>query len=99
MRGCLPPASREVALPAIVAILLGVFWLGVLVTVGFTAWRLLANLKSLLSSVSELNRRLTPALEDLADRSQETAELAARLQERQAARQRGPGGARRGPRR
>ncbi len=75
----------EAALSAIVAILLGVFWLGVLVTVGFTAWRLLANLKSLAASVAELSRQLTPALEELSDASQQTAELAARLQERQAA--------------
>jgi hypothetical protein len=84
--GCLPARFRsapEVVLSTIVAILLGVFWLGVLVTVGFTAWRLLANLKSLLRSVTELNERLTPTLEDLADKGQEAAELAARLQERQ----------------
>src|SRR6266536_934503 len=75
--------SREVALPAIVAILLGVFWLGVLVTVGFTAWRLLANLKSLAASVADLSQRITPGLEELSDASQEMAELTERLQERQ----------------
>lgn len=66
---------------------MGVFWLGVLVTVGFTAWRLLANLKALLRSLTELSERLAPTLEDLAAKSQETAELSARLQQRQAARQ------------
>lgn len=59
------------------------FWLGVLVTVAFTAWRMLANLKSLLRSVSELNERLTPTLNELADKGQEAADLAARLQKRQ----------------
>jgi hypothetical protein len=63
-----------------------VFWLGVLVTVGFTAWRLVANLKSLLRSVSDLNERLTPTLEDLADKGQEVADLAERLQRHQLAR-------------
>jgi hypothetical protein len=77
----------EVALPLVVAILLGVFWLGVLVTVGFTAWRMLANLKALLRSLTELSERLTPTLEDLATKAQETAELSERLQQRQAARQ------------
>jgi hypothetical protein len=77
---------EEVVLPTIVAILLGVFWLGVLVTVGFTLWRLLANLKSLVHSVRELSERLAPAAEDLADKGQEAADLAARLQQRQLAR-------------
>jgi hypothetical protein len=63
-----------------------VFWLGVLVTVGFTAWRLLANLRSLVRSVTELNERLAPTLEELADKGQQAADLAARLQERQVAR-------------
>jgi hypothetical protein len=70
-----------------------VFWLGVLVTVGFTLWRLLANLRSLMRSVSELSERLAPAAEDLADKGQEAADLAARLQQRQLAR--GQGGDRR----
>jgi hypothetical protein len=86
--------APEVVLPTIVAILLGVFWLGVLVTVGFTAWRLLANLKSLLRSVAELNERLAPTLEELADKGQEAAELTARLQERQVGRK-GPAARRR----
>jgi hypothetical protein len=76
-------SAPEVDLLTIVAILLGVFWLGVLITVGFTAWRLLANLKALLRSVSELSERLAPTLEELADKGQEAAELAARLQKRQ----------------
>jgi hypothetical protein len=79
--------SPEVALYLVVAILLGVFWLGVLITVGFTAWRLLANLKALLRSLNELSERLTPTLNELAAKAQETAELGERLQRRQAARQ------------
>ena len=84
--------ALEVDLPAIVAIALGVFWLGVLITVGWTVWRLLANLKSLLASMNEMSQRLAPTLEELATRSQETAELTARLQQRQALRKRGVGG-------
>jgi ABC-type transporter Mla subunit MlaD len=61
-----------------------VFWLAVLVTVGFTIWRLLANLKALLASVQALGERLTPALEDLAAAGEEAAERAARLQARRA---------------
>lgn len=81
-------AALEVALPAIVAIALGVFWLGVLITVGWTIWRLLANLKSLLASMNEMQQRLAPTLEELAAKSQETAELSAHLQQRQALRRR-----------
>lgn len=69
------------------------FWLGVLVTVGFTAWRLLANLKALLRSLTDLSERLAPTLRELEARSQETAELSERLQQRQAARQAGGQGA------
>ena len=58
MRDLSARGSPEVALPLVVAILLGVFWLGVLVTVAFTAWRLLANLKALLRSLNELSERL-----------------------------------------
>jgi uncharacterized protein YjiS (DUF1127 family) len=54
----------------------------VLCTVGLTVWRLLANLRSLARSVAELNERLTPALEDLAAKSQQAAERAARLSAR-----------------
>jgi uncharacterized protein involved in exopolysaccharide biosynthesis len=61
---------------------LGLFWLGVLVTVAFTVWRLLGNLKSLNASVAELNRRLTPTLEELAAKGEQAAELSARLEER-----------------
>jgi len=79
-----PPRTHrpEVPLPLWLAILLGVFWLAVLVTVAFTVWRLLANLKALLASVQALGERLTPVLEELADASEQTAEHAARLQER-----------------
>jgi hypothetical protein len=62
----------------------------VLVTVGFTAWRLLANLKALMRSLTELSERLAPTLQDLEARTQETAELGERLQRRQAARQATP---------
>ncbi len=55
-----------------------------LVTVGFTAWRLLANLKALMRSLTELSERLAPTLQDLEARAQETAELGDRLQRRQA---------------
>jgi hypothetical protein len=37
----------------------------VLVTVAFTVWRMVANLKTLASSVQALSERLTPALEEL----------------------------------
>jgi hypothetical protein len=74
-----------------------VFWLGVLVTVAFTAWRLLANLKSLLRSVSELNERLTPTLEELSERGQQAADLAERLQRHQLGAKGGAGGKRRRP--
>jgi hypothetical protein len=87
MRDLSAAGFPEVALPLVVAILLGVFWLGVLVTVGFTAWRLLANLKALAGSLRELSERLAPTLEELEATSRQTAELGERLQRRQAARQ------------
>jgi regulator of replication initiation timing len=76
----------------------------VLVTVAFTVWRLLANLKALLRSLSDLSERLAPTLRELETRSQETAELGERLQRRQAAvqaaaRQRQGAARRRGARR
>ena len=72
-----------------------------LVTVAFTAWRLLANLKALMRSLTELSERLAPTLHDLEASTQETAELGERLQRRQAAWQASArqAGARRGPRR
>jgi hypothetical protein len=79
----------EVHLPTWLAILLGLFWLGVLVTLAFTVWRLLGNLKALSASVAELNRRLAPTLEELAAQSEQAAELSARLEARS---QRAPGG-------
>jgi hypothetical protein len=69
-------------LPAYLAILLGLFWLGVLVTLAFTVWRLVGNLKSLNESVVRLSQRLTPTLEELAAKSEEVAERAERLQAR-----------------
>jgi hypothetical protein len=59
-----------------------VFWLAVLITVAFTVWRMVANLKALAASVQQLGERLTPALDQLSTASQETAEHAARLSER-----------------
>ncbi len=58
------------------------FWLAVLVTVAFTVWRMLANLKALAASVQALGERLTPVLDELSAASAETAEHAARLSER-----------------
>jgi hypothetical protein len=69
-------------MPTWLAILLGVYWLAVVAVVAFTALRLVANLKALGRSLTRLNEQLTPALESLAERSQEAAELAARLAER-----------------
>ena len=60
------------------------FWLAVLVTVAFTAWRMVANLKALAASMQTLGERLTPVLDQLNAASQETAEHAARLSERSA---------------
>jgi hypothetical protein len=82
--GGAPPTDPEVSLPLWLTILLGVFWLAVLVTVAFTVWRMVANLKALMASVQALGERLTPVLEELASASQETAEHAARLSERAA---------------
>jgi cell division protein FtsB len=56
----------------------------VLVTVGFTAWRMVGNLKALAASVQTLSERLTPELDKLAQASEETADHAARLSERSA---------------
>jgi hypothetical protein len=59
-----------------------VFWLAVLVVVGFTVWRMVANLKALAAAVQSLSERLTPELDRLAQASEQTAEHAARLSER-----------------
>ena len=58
------------------------FWLAVLVTVAFTVWRMVANLKALAASVQALSERLTPALDELSAASQEAADHAAGLSER-----------------
>lgn len=55
-----------------------------LVTVGFTAWRMVGNLKALAASVQALSERLTPELDKLAEASEQTADHAARLSERSA---------------
>lgn len=60
------------------------FWLAVLVTVGFTAWRMVGNLKALAASLQVLSERLTPELDKLNEASLETADRAARLAERSA---------------
>lgn len=84
-RACWPwSLLLEVALPTWLAILLGVFWLGVLCTVAFTALRLWGNLKALLGSLKRLSERLNPALEELSARARDTTEVAARLQASQA---------------
>jgi hypothetical protein len=54
----------------------------VLVTLAFTLWRLLGSLKALSASVADLNRRLTPTLEELSAQSERAAELSARLEAR-----------------
>ena len=58
------------------------FWLAVLVTVAFTVWRMVANLKTLAASVQSLSERLTPELDRLSEASQQAADHAARLSER-----------------
>ena len=55
-----------------------------LVTVAFTVWRMVANLKTLAASVQALSERLTPELDRLSEASQQTADHAARLSERSA---------------
>jgi hypothetical protein len=55
---------------------------GVLVALAFAGWRMLASLRALSASVANLNRQLTPALEELARQSQLAAERAAKLQAR-----------------
>jgi hypothetical protein len=63
-------------------ILLAVFWLGVLMVVAFTAWRLLANIRALLATVQAMGERLAPALAELQAASEDAAEHAGRLQAR-----------------
>ena len=53
-----------------------------LVCVGFTVWRMVANLKALSASVQSLSERLTPELDKLSQSSQQAADHAARLSER-----------------
>ena len=53
-----------------------------LVTVAFTVWRMVANLKALAGAVQSLSERLTPELDRLAEASEQTAERAARLSDR-----------------
>ena len=52
-----------------------------LITVAWTVWRMVANLKTL-AAVQSLSERLTPELDRLAQASEQTAEHAARLSER-----------------
>jgi len=74
----------EVPLPAWLAILLGLFWLGVLCMVVFTALRLWGNAQALLKSVNRLAEQLNPVLERLSDQAQDAAEVAERLQQSRA---------------
>ena len=53
-----------------------------LITVAWTVWRMVANLKDLAASVQSLSERLTPELDRLSEASQQTADHAARLSER-----------------
>ena len=53
-----------------------------LVTVAFTAWRMVANLKALAASVQSLSERLTPELDRLSQASEEAADHAAHLSDR-----------------
>ena len=53
-----------------------------LITVAWTVWRMVANLKALAAAVQALNERLTPELDRLTESSQQTADHAARLSER-----------------
>jgi len=72
--------------PTWLTIILLLLVLGVVIALGFTAWRLLAHLKAVMSSVNRLNAGLTPALEDLTRQADEIAQKTARLQRRQAGR-------------
>ena len=53
-----------------------------LVTVAWTVWRMVANLKTLAAAVQSLSERLTPELDRLNESSQQAADHAARLSER-----------------
>jgi uncharacterized protein YoxC len=72
--------------PTWLTIVLLLLVLGVVIALGFTAWRLLAHLNAVMASVNRLNAELTPALEDLTRQTDEIAQKAARLQRRQAGR-------------
>jgi hypothetical protein len=76
-------AEAEDTLPTYLAIILAVLVLGALVAAAFAAWRLIANLRALASSVADLNRQLNPLLEELARQGQTASERVARLQLRQ----------------
>jgi hypothetical protein len=58
---------------------------GLIVALAFTAWRLVANIKALLGSLAELNRKLAPVLEELGRQSEQAASKAAALSARSAA--------------
>ncbi len=72
-------------MPTWLAIISMLVVLGVVVALAFAAWRLLANLKSLLASATRLNTELTPVLEELTRSTDELSRTAAQLQRRQAA--------------
>ena len=53
-----------------------------LVCVAFTAWRMVANLKTLAASVQSLSERLPPELDRLSELSEQAAGHAARVSDR-----------------
>ena len=53
-----------------------------LITVAWTVWRMVANLKALAAAVQSLSERLSPELDRLAEASEQTADHAASLSER-----------------
>ena len=71
-------------MPTWLAIISLLVVLGVVIALAFAAWRLLANLKALMTSVTRLNTELTPVLDELTRRTDELNARAAQLQRRQA---------------
>jgi hypothetical protein len=76
------PSARGGVLKTALLIILLVLALGALVALGFTAWRLIANLNALGRSLARSQARLAPILQSLADGSASATEQAARLQAR-----------------
>lgn len=65
-------------------IIVAVLALSAFVALGFTAWRLIANLVALRRALARSQARLTPILANLAEGGAAAAEHAARLQARAA---------------